>query len=460
MAAEAREAQNSKNATAGSSMRSSTPVKSTKPSSTSRRKSGRAHKESESEHEEPEKANQLDESSSELPTFSAEDEAHPTDSPSTPPLRHDTTTDDHTHKDDLAPNSKHGSTSQSKVNSRSSTSKDPTSKKNLDPETEEAVDKRNPKKRTSSRAESTASPKKAKLSETAADPSKSSKSAHESSKSKSKDSKSESKAVELEDNLVSYWDFITERRGETLLQKMKRDKKRKFSAEEEEMVRIVKNRFYAEAAAKYRPPNEIAPNPINDELEIAVERYQRIIDLLEHENAELEIIGHRARLQLDAEQSEELDSGNAASSAKSAPSTPGRTSKRGNKSAPNSAKKTTAAQRRASLAPVATMDVSTPTESSVAQIFKSLPPGETLLADEDREFLTVRPALSGSVNLPLLSRLQTRFDALEMLARQIGYVNDTFEEKAASTSAAMHAYMVPSGAPKINLAAMLATTSD
>lgn len=460
----------------------------------------------------------MDESSPELPPSSAADEDLATHSPSTPPRRRNATTADPVDKEDLdgpnfspqtppirrndtqhteqedeaehvshppasasrasssgagkstskdqaketaAAGSKQGPSATSKSGSRSSSSKDAKFSKSAEAEPEEADDKRNPKKRTSRQADSTSPPKKAKLSENTAEPSRSSKSGRDSSKSKSKSAKSESKAVELEDNLVSYWDFVTERRGETLLQKMKRDKRRKITAEEEEMMRIVKNRFYAEAAVKYRPPNDTAPNPINDELEIAVERYQRIIDLLEHENAELEIIGHRARLQLDAEQEGESLSGHAISStAKSAPSTPGRTSKRGNQSAPNSAKKTTAAQRRASIAPVSTMDVSTPTESSVAQIFKSLPPGETLLADEDKAFLTARPALAGNVNLPLLSRLQTRFDALEMLTRQIGYVNDTFEEKASSTSAAMHAYMVPSGAPKINLAAMLESTAE
>ena len=322
--------------------------------------------------------------------------------------------------------------------------------------------KKNPKKRSSDVDDNTASPKRPKLKEGKAESSSTSKEAR-SSKSKAKDAKAtDSKAVELEDNLVSYWDFVTEKRGETLLQKMKRDKKRRLTSEEEEMVRIVKNRFYAEAAAKYRPEDEIVANPIDEELKVAIQRYQRIIDLLERENAELEIIGHRARLQLEAEEEAVGTTGTSSSVsaavAKSAPSTPGRPN-RGTKSAPNSAKKTTAAQRRASLAPVETMDVSTPTESSVAQIFKSLPPGETLLSEEDRTFLSARPALGANLDLQLLSKLQTRFDALELLSRQIGFVNDTFEEKASATSAAMHSYMVPAGTSKINLTAMITSPS-
>lgn len=328
----------------------------------------------------------------------------------------------------------------------------------------EALEKSNPKKRNSKQTPEDALSKKPKLAEEPVLAARTSSSAKGSSKSNEKDARDEIKAVELEDNLVSYWDFVTERRGETLLQKMKRDKKRKITAEEEEMVRIVKNRFYVEATAKFRPPEELVPNPINEELEIAITRYQRIIDLLERENAELEIIDHRARLQLEAEE-EEVAAGvdsatnTTAVTAKSAPSTPGR-SKRGAKSAPNSAKKTTATQRRASMAPIDTMDVSTPTESSVAQIFKSLPSGESLLADEDKAFLTARPALGANVDLRNLSRLQTRFDALELLTRQIGFTNDSFEDKAAATSAAMRAYMAPSGASKINLKAMLANPAE
>jgi hypothetical protein len=87
------------------------------------------------------------------------------------------------------------------------------------------------------------------------------------------------------------------------------------------------------------------------------------------------------------------------------------------------------------------------TASIVDEIILTLPPGDSLLTEEDRLFLAERPARSGALELISFGRLQTKLDALELLSKQIAQINDTFEDKASAASSAMREFMIPAKAP-------------
>jgi len=271
--------------------------------------------------------------------------------------------------------------------------------------------------------------------------------------------------VTLEENPISYWDFVKKKRGDALIKRMVKespDGTRRLGQEEEETLRVVQNRFFAEADALYRPEDVYIPNPVNEELEVVQEYYQRIIDLLEKENEDLESSHHRVVSQL-ASLGVSPPSSSSSSSFESLSqvqkATPSKASSGGGgrrkslaSAVPLSAKRT---QGRRSMVGVSAEEkalVET-TNAEVAEIMLHMPPVETLLSEEEMNFLAERPALASNLQLSAFSRLQTKLDSLQLLIKQMGYVNSTFEEKAIGISGAMRSYMVPSaatGAP-INL---------
>lgn len=242
--------------------------------------------------------------------------------------------------------------------------------------------------------------------------------------------------VSLEENPVSYWDFVKPKRGDALIKrlvKLNNDGTRRLSEAAEETLRVVQSRFYEEAESLYRPEDMYIPNPVNEELETAQEYYQRIIELLEKENEALEATQRRVLSQLESLSVSPSTSTSSTTPPGEAPKTPKSAAAR-RKSAPKSAKKKSSVNE----------EQVEKTDAEVAEIMKNMPPVETLLSEEEKDFLAFRPALASNLQLAGFSRLQTKLDSLQLLIKQIGYVNSTFEEKAIGISGAMRSYMVPS----------------
>lgn len=275
-------------------------------------------------------------------------------------------------------------------------------------------------------------------------------------------------SVPLEENLVSYWDFVNEKRGERLLQKMKRDKRRPLEDDEEETLRVVKKRFYSEAERVMRPADQFVHNPINDELLSAVDQYQRILDLLERENEELTKVNRRVKSQLDEEilVSESDVKSKATSSSVATPT------KKGTRSAPQSAQKKVP-QRRASMAAGSSSsktkgdekdsneheEADNEAKASVDEILRHMPPAQSLLSEEEMAFLEVRPALATNLQQSQFSRLQTKFDALQLLVKQVGDINETLDQKCKASSAAMRSYMMPTATSNLNINRMKSSSA-
>lgn len=239
--------------------------------------------------------------------------------------------------------------------------------------------------------------------------------------------------VPLEDNLVSYWDFVNEKRGERLLQMLcakKSDGTRRYTLEEETSMRIVQSRFFAEAQRQYRPPDHFEPNPANSGLLEGLARYQRVLELLEKEKEELETTQRRLETQLDL-----VDEAEA--SAKGKGRKGGKTPSKGRKSTAT----TPVRSRRSSLA-TSTHQMDE-TDAVVGEIMSNLPASESLLSEEEKLFLEDRPATTAQLRLDDFSLLKTKFDALEKLVKQVGYIDNTITSKHASISSAMHQRMVP-----------------
>lgn len=244
--------------------------------------------------------------------------------------------------------------------------------------------------------------------------------------------------VTLEENPVSYWDFVKPKRGDALIKRLVKEKpdgSRRLGEEQEETLRIVQSRFFQEAESLYRPEDVYISNPVNAELGVAQSYYQRIIELLEKENELLESSHRRVLSQLES-----LDV--------TPSSTPSTTTKKQEEAKTPKSK----AARRKSKASAETEPNAAEvqkTDDEVAEIMRNMPPVETLLSDEEKQFLDVRPALDSNLQLAGFSRLQTKLDSLQLLIKQLGYINTTFEEKAIGISGAMRTYMVPSAS--INL---------
>jgi hypothetical protein len=243
-------------------------------------------------------------------------------------------------------------------------------------------------------------------------------------------------SVPLESNPVSYWDFVNVKRGDKLIKRLvsaKADGSRRYTVEEETSLRIVQERFFAEAERLYRPEDVFEPNPANDGLLEGMARYQRIIELLEKENAELETIQRQIQNHLD-----DLEFGPAPSAPVGRAKTPTKAT-RGKRTGA-----TPSRSRRGSLAAEHPLD--DPTQSEVTEIMMSLPPAETLLSEDEKLFLDEKSALVSQLQLSDFSRLQTKFDSLELMLKQLAYINGTFEEKSIAVSAAMRQIMVPAAA--------------
>lgn len=253
--------------------------------------------------------------------------------------------------------------------------------------------------------------------------------------------------VPLEENLVSYWDFVNPSRGDRLIRHMaKRRANRRgtsssgatsigMSSEVEQSLRTVQRLFFTFAEAKFRPDDQYIDNPHNPALLESIAIHRHVLELLHKENEELE--KEVKGLKLSVNNPSSLTTTNVNTS--------------------------TSNKKQTKDKSVLTIEDRSSMDSYVASFVASLPPAEeNLLDEEDRMFLdrmsrftrststaTVGSKSSSSnfpssLDLPSFSRLQTKLDAMELLSKMIEAVNVTFEEKAIEVSSSMRSAMIPS----------------
>jgi hypothetical protein len=282
-------------------------------------------------------------------------------------------------------------------------------------------------------------------------------------KSAAAKAKKESPTATLEENPISYWDFVNVKRGDKLIRRLvssQSDGSRRVGFEEEASLRIVQSRFFAEAEILHCPDDVLEPNPSNAGLLTGESYYQRIIELLEKENEELEAVQRRVQSQLESIESAANMEGVTSSKSSSEQTEPKTPSKRGSvkKTGGTASKSKTATPSRSKAPGTPSSSKLDQTESAMNDILMNMPPNETLLSEEEKLFLADRPALASNLQLSSFARLQTKIDSLELMIKQIGYINGTFEEKTIGISSAMRNFMVPAASAKVNLSRIPASS--